>query len=224
MLTILSLFGRSPFAPLQSHMDSVSRCVHQLYPLYEALENKDYVQLQQLADEISELEHNADLIKNDIRNHLPKSLYLPIDRNNLLEILALQDNIADKVEDVAVLSTLKPLEILPLFKEEFKTFLRQNIETFDDVHLIIKEWPDLLESSFGGKEAEKVLTMVKHVAYKEHEVDLTQRKLLRSLFKAEDQLTFATFHQWQKLFESVAAISNLSENLAYRVRMTLEIK
>ncbi|WP_068471406.1 TIGR00153 family protein [Candidatus Protochlamydia phocaeensis] len=224
MLTILSLFGRSPFAPLQSHMDSVARCVHRLPDLFEALEHKDYALIEQIANEISELEHNADLIKNDIRNHLPKSLFLPIDRENLLEILALQDSIADKVEDIAVIATLKPLELLPIFKEEFKLFLQKNIETFNGAKLIIKELHELVESSFGGIEAEKVRSMVDDVAYHEHEADLIQRQLLKSVFKAEEQMSYITFSQWQRLFESLAAVSNLSENLAFRVRMTLELK
>lgn len=224
MLTILSLFGRSPFAPLQSHMESVGYCVHRLSELFEALEQKDYPRMEKLAEEISRLEHDADLIKNDIRNHLPKTLFLPIDRGNLLEILSIQDNIADKAEDVAVLVTLKPLELLPIFKNEFKLFLHKNIETFDEAKLIIKELHELVESSFGGIEAEKVRSMVDEVAYREHEVDLIQRQLLKSLFKAEDQLTYVTFHQWQRLFESIASISNYSENLANRIRMTLELK
>lgn len=224
MLTILSLFGRSPFAPLQSHMDSVALCVHRLPDLFEALEQKDYARLEKLAEEISRLEHDADLIKNDIRNHLPKSLFLPIDRGNLLEILSIQDRIADKVEDVAVLLTLKPLELFPVFKEDFKRFLQKNIETFDEAKLIIKELHELVESSFGGIEAEKVRSMVDEVAFREHEVDLIQRLLLKSFFKAEDQLNFITFNQWQRLFECIASISNLSENLAYRIRMTLELK
>ncbi len=87
MLTILSLFGRSPFAPLQSHMESVARCVHLLPILCEAIEKQDQVQIERIYDEISAIEHQADVIKNDIRNHLPKSLFLPIDRGNLLEIL-----------------------------------------------------------------------------------------------------------------------------------------
>ena len=91
MLTILSLFGHSPFAPLQSHMESVSRCVHQLFPLFEALEKCDEAGVLSVANVISRLENNADLIKNDIRNHLPKSLFLPIDRGHLLEILAVLD-------------------------------------------------------------------------------------------------------------------------------------
>ncbi len=224
MLTILSLFGRSPFAPLQSHMESVSKCVHGLPSLFEALEKKDYPRLEKLSEDISNLEHEADLIKNDIRNHLPKSLFLPIDRANLLEILSIQDRIADKAEDVAVLVTLKPLEVLPIFKQEFKLFLHKNIETFDEAKLIVKELHELVESSFGGMEAAKVRSMVDEVAYREHEVDIIQRQLLKSLFKAEDQLNYITFHQWQRLFESIASISNLSENLAYRIRMTLELK
>lgn len=224
MLTILSLFGRSPFAPLQSHIESVSRCVHKLPELYSAMEQQDEQLLNKIAQEISEQEHNADLIKNDIRNHLPKSLFLPIDRGNLLEILSIQDRIADKAEDVAVVATLKPLTLLPVFKNEFKLFLSKNIETFDEAHLIIKELHELVESSFGGLEAEKVRSMVDHVAYKEHEVDLMQRQLLRCLFQAEKEMSYIIFNQWQHQIESIAAISNLSENLAYRIRMTLELK
>jgi uncharacterized protein len=224
MLTILSLFGRSPFAPLRSHMESVSRCVYRLPALCEALEKKDYSLVEEIAAQISELEHNADLIKNDIRNHLPKGYFLVIDRSHLLEMLAIQDNIADKAEDVAVLSTLKRVELLDSFKEEFKKFLTKNIETFDGAFLIIKELNELLESSFGGIEAEKVRAMVEAVAYKEHETDLIQHELLKKLFQSEGQMTYTTFYQWQKIFESLASISNLSENLAYRVRMTLELK
>jgi predicted phosphate transport protein (TIGR00153 family) len=224
MLTILSLFGRSPFAPLQSHMESVSLCVHQLPELFEALERKDYARLEQLAQEISKLEHEADLIKNDIRNHLPKSIFLPVDRGNLLDILSIQDGIADKAEDIAVLLTLKPLELLPAFKDEFKQFLNKNIETFDKAKLVINELHELVESSFGGIEAEKVRAMVDEVAFREHEADLIQRLLLKSFFNAEAQLNFITFHQWQRLFECVGTLSNLSENLAFRIRTTLELK
>lgn len=224
MLTILNLFGRSPFAPLQTHMENVSRCVHKLPELFQALESQDFNATERIADEISEIEHQADLVKNDIRNHLPKTLFLPIDRAQLLEILAIQDQIADKAEDVAVLSMLKPLEIFPAFKEEFKVFLQQNLDAFNGAERIVKELHELIESSFGGREAEKVRLMVDEVAYREHKVDLTQRQLLKILFKSDTQMTFTSFYQWQKIIENVASISNLSENLADRIRMTLDIK
>jgi uncharacterized protein len=224
MYTIISLFGRSPFAPLQSHMDKVGSCVHMLQALFRALELKDYLEVEKIGDKISELEHAADLTKNDIRNHLPRSLFLPIDRRQLLEILSLQDNIADSVEDIGVLVNLKPIELLDSFKEDFYIFLDLNIETYNEAEKIIKEMHELLETSFGGSEAEKVKIMVDHVAFKEHEVDLVQRRLLKKLFASESQMTYSSFHLWQKIFEALANISNLSEKLANRIRMTLELK
>jgi predicted phosphate transport protein (TIGR00153 family) len=224
MLTILKLFGRSPFAPLQSHMEKIADCIHLLTKLFDAVLAEDQKEVEVIAEQISKLEHKADLAKNDIRNHLPKSLYLPIDRSHLLEILTLQDNLADKAEDVAVLVTLKPLKILDSFKDLFFEFLAKNIETFDEVHKVIKEMHDLLESSFGGSEAEKVRILVDQVAYKEHEVDLIQRRLLKEVFKIEDEMSYSTFHLWQRIFESIADISNTSEKLGWRVRRILELK
>jgi len=221
---ILGLFGRSPFAPLHTHMEKVSSCVYMLNDLFHAIQKKDYDLVEQVSKEICKLEHDADLAKNDIRNHLPKTLFLPIDRGNLLKILTLQDSIADKAEDIAVLTTLKNIEMPDFLKEDFAAFLDKNIKTFNGALRIIDEMHELLESSFGGVEAEKVRAMVHDVAFMEHETDLIQRKLLKSLFQAENEISYTTFFLWQRIFEALAGISNLSENLAYQIRMTLELK
>ncbi|WP_041941688.1 TIGR00153 family protein [Waddlia chondrophila] len=224
MNALLNLFGRSPFSPLDTHMEEVSRCVYLLRDLFKALKNKDYEQVEKIAQKISKQEHQADLTKNDLRNHLPKRIFLPIARESLLHILAIQDSIADRAEDVAVLTTLKELEMIELFRAEFDEFLDKNIETFEGAKKIIKELHELLETTFGGVEAEKVRQMVHQVAIKEHEADVVQRKMLKALLKAEGQMSYTTFHVWQKILEELGAIADLSENLAYQVRMTLELK
>lgn len=224
MQTLARLFGRSPFAPLQTHMDRVAACVHQLVPLFDALAKKDYELVSSIAQEISKLEHDADLTKNDIRNNLPSGLFLPIAKASLLEILALQDNIADCAEDVAVLLTFSNLEILPVFEKEFDLFLNKNLETFEKGYSIIKEMGELLESSFGGGEAAKVSKMVDVVAFKEHEADLLQATLLKKIFHECSSMTSPMFFLWMKVIEEIAALSDESEKLANRVRMTLEVK
>lgn len=224
MHTILKLFGRSPFAPLRSHMDFVSKCVHLLPELSVALKQKDSSLILKICEQISGYEHDADLIKNDIRNHLPKSLFLPTSKERLLEILTIQDRIADRTEDAAVLTTLKSLDLLPHFEKEFVEFLNKNIETFEEAKTIVNEMQDLVESSFGGIEAARVRAMIDEVAYKEHETDLLQRELLKKIFQSENELDYASFFQWLRLIEHIAAISNLSENLSYRIGMLLENK
>lgn len=222
--SILNIFGSSPFAPLKSHMEQVAQCVHLLPELFQMLHQQKYSELEAIGNKISELEHQADLIKNDIRNHLPKTLFLPIDRGHLLQILSIQDSIADASEDIAVLTTLKQLTLPEGCQAAFDDYLRQSIDTFDSVHRIILEMHELLESSFGGVEAQKVSLMVEEVALKEHRVDLAQRVLLKQFYKEEAELTYTSFFLWQRIFEALSAISNLSENLALRVRMTLELK
>lgn len=224
MLTILKLLGRSPFATLQAHMDKVSSCVHMLPELFVALQKGDEKGVNQIAERISDLEHQADVTKNDIRNHLPKSLFMPIDRQQLLEILTIQDGIADRAEDVGVLLTLKHLELPKELQEDFSAFLSKNIQSFQVVHKIMNELHDLLESSFGGFEAERVRTMVEEVAFREHEADLLQRKLLKHLIALENTLSVSSFYLWTRIFTVIADISNLSEKLANRMRMTLDLK
>lgn len=224
MRNIFNLFGKSPFAPLQSHMEKVSTCVHLLPSLFEALKVGDQALAEKIAAEISLKEHEADITKNDIRNHLPKSLFLALDRGSLLDILTMQDSIADRAEDVAVLTSLKPIKLLPAFQVSFDIFLKKNLECFDGARAIIQELHELLESSFGGIEADKVRTMVEAVAFREHEADVLQRTLLKDLFAAENELTLSSFHLWQRIIENLSDLSNISEKLAYRIRMTLELK
>ncbi|MBA2728463.1 MAG: TIGR00153 family protein [Parachlamydiaceae bacterium] len=222
MRSFLNLFGRSPFTPLQIHMEIVAHCVHLLPSLFESVKASDSAQTEQIAGKILDDDHQADNTKRDIRNNLPKSLFMPIDRGQLLEILGIQDHIASSAAKIANSTTLKQLVMPDSFKEDFILFMNKIIECFDGAQWIIKELHELLESSFGGFEAEKVKSMVEDVAFKDHEVSFIQRRLLKSLFNSEGEMSYATFILWQRIFEAMASISDFSEKLAYRIGMTLE--
>jgi uncharacterized protein len=187
MQTLARLFGRSPFAPLQTHMNKVARCMEKMEPLFDAFKKNDFAAVEKVTQEISALEHEADLTKNDIRNHLPKGLFFSVDRGSLLEMLSIQDSLADKAEKIAVTLTLRKMEMPEVLVSSFKLFLDKNLESYTHVRRIIQELDELLESSFGGIEAEKVCSMVEDVAFKEHEADLLQRKLLKILLKRSER-------------------------------------
>lgn len=222
MNPLAKLFGKSPFAPLQAHMEKVAACMGKLEELFDFQEKGEQEPIEALAHQISKLEHAADLAKNNIRNHLPNSLFLAMDRSTLLDILALQDSLADKAEDIANLLTYRTLAPVPELEEDFRTFVGKNLGAFRQVHEVIRELHELLESSFGGSEAEKVKGMIEDVAFNEHEVDLLQKRLLKGLFRQE-HLPVPVFCLWWKLFGELASISDIAEKLANRVRMSLEI-
>ncbi len=224
MSVLMNLFRKSPFTPLQTHMERVIKCVHRMQDLYDAHFQGDFDAVNKLAEEISELEHLADIAKNEIRNNLPRGLFLPVNRGDLLEILSLQDSIADKAEDVAILMTLKPLPQIEPLKEEMKEFMLKNIQAVEKAHEIIREMDELLESAFGGTEAEKVIRMVEEVAYMEHEADIMQHKILKQLFSMEEELSYSSFYLWINILQTMASLANLAEKLANRVRMLLEVR
>ncbi len=224
MRSIAKLFGHSPFGPLQSHMAKVAQCVQRIGDIVEAVMRADHAEVERIAEHISQLEHEADQLKHDIQHHLPRSLFLPVDRAALQEILSIQDSIADKAENIGVLLTLKPLTMIEALKDDFKAFLAKNLEAFESVRLIVDQLDELVESGFGGGEAEKVLKMVDTVARQEYEADLIQRRLLKAVFAHEAELSVGDFFLWNRLFKQVSELSNLSERLANRVRRTLELK
>ena len=224
MRTLLNLFAKSPFAPLQKHMQDVNECVMKVKEIFEAMEANDSKSVSRIAGEISKLEAKADTTKNELRNHLPGGLFMPISKTALLEILSLQDDIADDCEDIGVLLTLKDLTLKDVFKDDFKSFLNKNFETYELVKEIINEFDNLLETSFTGREAEKVKSMVSNVALKEHETDLTQRKLLKNIFKNEDHFTHAEFQLWLLILREIRTLSNTSEKLAHRIRNLLDLE
>ena len=218
------LFGRSPFVPLQLHLDKVADCVEAAFSLLERIREGEDPNVEETASEISKLEHKADLVKNDIRNNLPRGLFLAIDRGQLLEILGLQDSIADKAEDIGILMSLRSAKMLDSLVEPFGEYVKENKDAFHKARDVMRELDALIESGFGGVEATRVVEMVDGVAEAEHNCDIMQRKLMKLVLDHEDELSVGHFFVWQRLLHEIAGISNYSEKLANRVRMLLTLK
>jgi uncharacterized protein len=224
MLNISSLFGKSPFAPLKSHMNKVNDCVMELYSLLKAIESQNMGEIKEIAAKISKFEHDADLAKNEIRKQLPKGIFLPIHKLDLLEILALQDAFANRAEDIAAIATFIPLSNYADMKEDFEFFYKENIESFSLAKDVVDEFDNLIESSFGGIEAEKVKIMITELAYKEHELDNLQYSLEKKLYDLSGKMHYSLFNAWITLIKEVGKISNLGEKLGNHILIILDSK
>ena len=222
MRSIIKVFGRSPFVPLQMHMEKVAECIQEIPPIMEAYLAGDEDRVTSLAKKISKLEHNADLIKHDIRNNLPRGLFMPVARSKLLHILSRQDNIANRAENLAVLLTFKKANVFDGFEDALNKLLNNSLETFQMARRVINEFDELLESGFGGVEANTVLNLVDQVARKEYECDLCQREVVRLLLKYEDLITYGDFFLWTRIIQQIGGIADRSDNLCASVRETLD--
>ncbi len=224
MRNIISVFGRSPFVPLQMHMEKVVECVEQIPVIIELYRQGDSKKVESAAANISKLEHQADQIKHEIRNSLPRGLFMPVDRSKLLKILALQDGIANRAENAAVLLTFKQAKTVAGFDAAFDHFMGKCLETFNLSRKIIGLLDELLETGFGGLEADKVHELIDDVGLKEHEADVSQKELLRLLLAHEDSISYGDFFLWTRVIQQVSSIADRSDKLAATIRNTLESK
>ncbi len=224
MSTIGKLFGRSPFGQIQQHMDQVSKCIHKMSEAIDVVKAGRFQDLERFSVEVSQLEHQADQIKDDIRGRLLKRVFMPIDRSEVLEILSLQDSLADTAEDICKVLTLKPLPMPDDLKQDFDQFVEHNLQAFKIVASVIKQLDELIESGFGGVEAERIRGLAKDAAFAEHQADLIQLQLLKKIYAHDGDMTVGEFHLWMRLTWLLSQISNVSENLANRILKTLSLK
>ncbi len=220
-MRIFDLFRKSPFQPLQEMMEKVKECAHQAKPLYEVLIGGDRESLQEMVHRISHLEYEADQIKNRIRSTLPRGILMPVARGDILEILANEDAIADATEDVAVLMILKDLKVTPQLRECLMDLVERAIEVVDMASKVIDELDVLVETSFGGPEAQRVLSMIDEVCDMEHHADEAQRKVTKGLLSHEEAYTPAELWLWLKIVAKTGDIANYAERMCNRIRLFL---
>lgn len=224
MSTIGKLFGRSPFSQIQQHMDQVSKCIKKMDEAIEAVKSGQFDELDRISSEVSDLEHQADQIKNDVRSRMLKRVFMPINRAEVLEILSLQDSLADTAEDVCKVLTLKPLPFPDDIKQDFDQFVELNLQAYEVAAAVIGQLDELIESGFGGVEAERIRGLAKDAAFAEHQADRVQIQLLKKLYAHDTDMTVGEFHLWMRVTRVLSRVSNTSENLANRVLKTLSLK
>ena len=221
MRTIFSMFAKSPFKPLVSHIDLVQECVNQIIPLFEFLQARDYQKVEETSKRIEKLEHKADKIKDDIRSHLPQSIFLPVDKRDFMRLLSAQDDIADAVEDLAVLLRIKNLEIPETLNEPLMDLAYHVVGVANEACRMIRELEDLLEASFGGDEAEKVEKMAQNLGTAEWEADKKQFLLAQQLFSLDDQLNAADLLLMNEVVKKLGGVADESEKIGKTLRMFL---
>ena len=221
MRSILSMFAKSPFKPLASHMDKVRACVEEIKPLFDALEGRDYEAVQKISELIVKLEHEADNIKDNIRSHMRQSIFLPVDKKDFMHLLSAQDDIADAVEDLAVLLRIKNLGVPEEIKPALHELVNHIVKT---AHLgcdLIYELEALLEASFGGAEAEKVEKAAQELATAEWEADRKQFKLAQKLFALGNDLSAADLLLWNETIKKLGAVADKTEQIGKTLRIFL---
>ena len=219
--SISNLFGKSPIRPLQEHMSLVVVCASKLESFFESVIADDWQTASEVFDRISDDENQADELKKQFRLNMPKSLFMPVSRGDLLGILAQQDNIANTAKDVCGIVLGREMDIPTSLQSDFIAYVKSAIETCEKARTAIDELDELLETGFTGQEVKFVKKLIRDLDTQEQKVDKRERKLRHRLFKIEGDIQPVHVMFLYNVIDNIGEIADTAERVGNQLELLL---
>ncbi len=219
--TISGLFGSSPIRPLQQHMASVQECVNELLPYINAVLAKNWQEAAKHQASISELEREADRLKRELRLRMPNSLFMPVSRRDLLELLTMQDKVANKSKDIAGLILGRKMEFPGDLGQQIRSFVEKSIEASAQAQTAINELDELVETGFRGTEVKLVSSMIQKLDDLEHETDRIQIQIRSELVQLESELPPIDVMFMYKVIDAIGDLGDRAQQVGSRLELLL---
>jgi predicted phosphate transport protein (TIGR00153 family) len=219
--SISNIFGVSPVKPLQNHMAEAIKCVTHLEDFLNAAFADNWKTAADIFEKISADEQKADELKKQFRMHMPKSLFMPVSRGDLLSILTQQDNIANLTKDICGIILGRQMVIPKQLQADFIGFAECSAETCQKAHDAINELDELLETGFAGSEVKFVQKLIRELAAQEKKVDKKEQKLRKKLFNIETDLSPIDVIFMYNIIDQIGSLADTAELIGNQVELLL---
>lgn len=216
-----SLFGRSPIGPIQEHMQVANDAAQLLPTFLEAAQADDWELAAEVFRRIGEAEEAADKLKRSVRRHLPNSLFLPVPRTDLLELVTIQDHVANTAKDIAGLMLGREMRFPEKLEKHLLEFARACTATCEQALVAIRELDELLEVGFTGREVVRVEGLIKELDKLEGRTDKQSKALRARLFKLERKLYAVDVMFYYKVIELLAGLADSAERVGHRLQILM---
>lgn len=219
--TFLSVFAKSPIKPIEEHIRKVHEASELLLPFFAAVYQGDWAKAAEVRKDIVTLEKDADKLKRDIRINLPRGLFLPVDRTDILELVAQQDKIANKTKDISGRVLGRELDIPTAIQADFHAYIQRCIDATAMASEAINELDELLETGFRGREVDLVIKMIEKLDAIEHDTDEMQIKLRKALRLAEAGLNPVDVMFLYRTIEWIGDLADIAQKVGSRLEIML---
>jgi len=218
---LANIFGTSPVFPLEKHIGIAFSCAKQLRGFFAAAVEGDWDKAAICRAEIERYEHEADDLKKEIRLNLPKSLFMPVPREDLLELLLVQDKIANRTKDVSGIVMGRKMQIPSQIAEQFLEFVDRNVDAAKQARKSVRELDELFTAGFRGAEVALVEGLIEELDKIETETDDMQAALRGAVFEIESSLNPVDAVFLYKVIELTGEIADMAERVGRRLELLL---
>lgn len=215
------IFGSSPVDPMQQHMAKVYACASELVPLFNAVINQDWDAVEKTQQKISKLEQDADVLKKALRMNMPKGLFMPMSRQDLLEILLTQDKIANKSKDIAGIILGRKMTLPEVVHEDYIRYVQRCVDACKQALKAIGELDELVETGFSGQEIKIVSEMISKLDEIESDTDNLQSGIRYKIFAIEKELPPVDVMFLYKIIEATGEVADSSQRVGSRLQLLL---
>jgi len=219
--SITNMFAGSPVHPLQQHMEKCCECIGHLPAFFRAVADRDYEKAEEIQGIISNLEVEADDMKHDLRMNLPNSLFMPMPREQILDIVRQQDKIANTSKDIAGIMIGRKAELPEPIAELFIAFVNRANDAATQAKTAINELDELVETGFRGGQITKVSDMISELDDIEHDTDKIERQLRHALFTIENDYPPLNMMFLYRVIDWVGKLADISQRVGSRLQLLL---
>ena len=218
---IASLFGKSPITPLQKHMKQVHSCLKDFNAFAKAANAQDWEKAETVRISIKNREEKADKLKKKLRMNLPSTFMMPFSRRDLLDVLLIQDSIANITKDLAGLMMTRHMVFPKEIADDFIKLAGLCIKTSGAALMAINELDELLETAFSSRQRKIVGKMIKTVNELEHETDDAQNDIRNKLFALESDLPPVDVMFYYRAIEWLGETADAAQKVGSRFEVML---
>jgi predicted phosphate transport protein (TIGR00153 family) len=218
---LANIFGESPVMPLEKHVNIAYQCVRELNRFFSAVVKDDWDEAIKIREQIAALEHEADNLKKEIRLNLPKSLFMPVPREDLLELLLVQDKMANRSRDVSGIVLGRQMKIPRAIAKQFLKFVARNVDAAKQARKSVRELDELFTTGFRGAEVSLVESLIEELDQIETDTDDLQADLRAALFEIEGDLDPVNVIFLYRVIELTGEIADMAERVGRRLELLL---
>ena len=211
--TFLNLFVKSPFKRLEAHMFVVQKCVGALDSVFDACQSEDWCSAKNHYAYIAKQESIADTMKHKIKLKIHHDLYLPVSRSELLTLLDMQDQLANKAEDIALLMVARKMKFPEDIRAKIGPLLAEATVVAQRSQRVSAELADLVETGFQGLSMKLSKELINDLCVLEGRVDQKQVEARKVLYEVESSYPALDVVFWYDCINQIGSLADWSRRL-----------
>tara|TARA_B100000085_G_scaffold71012_1_gene63665 strand:+ start:642 stop:1322 length:681 start_codon:yes stop_codon:yes gene_type:complete len=213
------VLSNSPLAIMERHAEVCLDCVNKLEPYFEAALADQWGRAEALQQEIARLEAVADDIKMDVRKNLPRGLWMSVSRPDLLELVRVQDKMANEAKDIAGLTLGRQLTFPKKLEKSLFKFIATVTDASAKAVEVVAATRELSRSAFSSRQVKAISAKCLLVEKIERRSDDLQSKLRAKLRIYEEDMSPIDAIFLYQVLSSIGEIADHAEKVSHRAQI-----